>query len=115
MSGMWNQVEKFDGKRNLSVWQCVVQDVLVQQGLIDALEGTKTEKTTDEECKVMEWKAVSTIRLCLSDEVKYSVIMENSPKKLLKSLKELYMAKLLTNQWVLKCQLFGLCMEEGTH
>ena len=97
------------------MWQCVVQDVLVQQGLIDALEGTKTEKTTDEECKVMEWKAVSTIRLCLSDEVKYSVIMENSPKKLLKSLKELYMEKLLTNQWVLKCQLFGLCMEEGTH
>jgi hypothetical protein len=63
----------------------------------------------------MEWKAVSTIRLCLSDEVKYSVIMENSLKKLWKSLEELYMAKLLPNQWVLiKCQLFRLCMEEDT-
>ena len=51
---MWNQVEKFDGKRNLSVWQCVVQDVLVQQGLIDALEGTKPDKTTDEEWKVIQ-------------------------------------------------------------
>ena len=85
---MWNQVENFDGKGNFNVWQCRVQDALVQ-GLIDALEGTKTEKTTDEECKVMEWKAVSTIRLCLSDEVKYSVIMENSPKKLWKSLEEM--------------------------
>ena len=76
MSGMWNQVEKFDGKRNFSVWQCVVQDVLVQQGLIDALEGTKPDKTTDQEWKVMEQKAVSTIRLSASNEVKYLVIKE---------------------------------------
>lgn len=114
MSGMWNQVEKFDGKGNFSVWQCVVTDVLVQQGLIDALEGTKPESTTAEDWKVMERKAVSTIRLCLSDEVKYSVIKENSPKKLWKSLEELYMAKSLTNRWVLKRQLFRLRMEEGT-
>ena len=58
---MWNQVEKFDGKRILSVWQCMVQDVLVQQGLIDALEGTKQDKTTNQEWKVMEQKVVSTI------------------------------------------------------
>ena len=74
MSGMWDQIEKFDGKGNFSVWQCVVKDVLVQQGLIDALEGSKSEKTSDEEWKVMEQKAVSTIHLCLSDEVKYSII-----------------------------------------
>ena len=61
MSGMWNQVEKFDGKGNFSVWQCVVKDVLVQQGLIDALDGKKGDKTTDEEWKVVERKAVSTI------------------------------------------------------
>ena len=114
MSGMWNQIEKFDGKGNFSVWQCVVKDVLIQQGLIDALEGSKPEKTSDEEWKVMERKAVSTIRLCLSDEVKYSIIKENSPKKLWESLEELYMAKSLINRWVLKRQLFGLRMEEGT-
>src|SRR6266498_5667650 len=62
----------------------------------------------------MERKAVSTIRLCLSDEVKYSVIKENLPKKLWESLEELYMAKSLTNRWVLKRQLFRLRMEEGT-
>jgi hypothetical protein len=54
--------------------------------LIDALVGTKPDKTTDEEWKVMERKAINTIRLCPSDEVKYSVIKENSPMKLWKSL-----------------------------
>ena len=72
---MWNQVEIFDGKGNFSVWQCRVQDALVQ-GLIDALEGTKPDKTTDQEWKVMEQKAVSTIRLSASNEVKYLVIKE---------------------------------------
>jgi hypothetical protein len=42
---MWNQVEKFGGKGNFSLWQSVVQDVLIQQGLIDALEDTKLNKT----------------------------------------------------------------------
>nr|TKV95281.1 hypothetical protein SEVIR_9G352900v2 [Setaria viridis] len=69
MSGMWNQVEKLDGKGNFSVWQCVVIDVLVQQGLIDVLKGIKPESTTAEEWKVMERKAISTIRLCLFDEL----------------------------------------------
>ncbi|OEL37373.1 hypothetical protein BAE44_0001622, partial [Dichanthelium oligosanthes] len=64
----------------------------------NALEGNKPAETSDGEWKVMEWKAVSTIRLCLSDEVKYSVIKENSPKKLWKSFEELYMAKSLTNR-----------------
>jgi len=32
----------------------MVQDMLIQQGLIDALEGTKPDKTTDEEWKVIQ-------------------------------------------------------------
>uniref|UniRef100_K3XRT5 Retrotransposon Copia-like N-terminal domain-containing protein n=1 Tax=Setaria italica TaxID=4555 RepID=K3XRT5_SETIT len=98
MLGRWNQVDKFDGKGNFNVWKCVAIDVLVQQWLIDALERIKSESTTAEEWKVMEWKAASTIRLYLSDEVKYSVIKENSSKKLWKRLEDLYMAKSLTNR-----------------
>jgi hypothetical protein len=113
MIGMWNQVEKFGGKGNFSLWQSMVQDVLVQQGLIDALEGTKLNKTTDEEWKVMEWKTTSKIRVYLSD-ITYSIMKEDSWKKSWKSLEELYMEKSLTNWWVLKHQLFRLCMEEGT-
>lgn len=61
----------------------------------------------------MRWKTVSTILLYLFDEVKYSLIKENSSKKLWKRLEDLYMAKSLTNRWVLKCQLFRLRKEEG--
>lgn len=42
------------------------------------------------------------------------MIKENSLKKLWKSLEELHMVKSLTNGWVHKCQLFRLCVEEGT-
>ena len=80
--------------------------MLVQHGLINAPEGTKRNKKIDEEWKVMEQKDVSTIRLCLFNEVKYSVIKENSPNKLRKILEELYMAKSLINQSVLKRELF---------
>jgi hypothetical protein len=59
---------------SLSVSIQVTTDVLVQQGLTHALEGIKPDKTTDEEWKVMEREAVSTIRLCLSNEVNYLVI-----------------------------------------
>ena len=69
----------------------MVQDVLVQQGLIDALKGTKPDKTTDEEWKVMEQKSVNTIQLCLFAEVRYSIVgnERESPKKLWKSLEEM--------------------------
>ena len=68
---MWNQVENFDGKGNFNVWQCRVQDALVQQGFIDALVGTKPDNSTDEEWKLVEQETVNTIQLCLSSEVKY--------------------------------------------
>ncbi|OEL29737.1 Calmodulin-binding receptor-like cytoplasmic kinase 3 [Dichanthelium oligosanthes] len=66
VSGAWRAaVKQYCGEGSESS-----HDVLVQQGLIDALEGNKPAKTFDGEWKVMERKAVSTIRLCLSDEVK---------------------------------------------
>ena len=52
----------------------VVTYVLVQQELIDALKGTILDKTTNEDWKVMGWKVVSISRLCLSDQVNYSMI-----------------------------------------
>ena len=39
--------------------------------MIDALEGTKLNKTTNEEWMVMEWKTIRKIQVYLSDEVKY--------------------------------------------
>ena len=31
------EINKFDGKSNFSLWQARVKDMLIQQGLIDAL------------------------------------------------------------------------------
>ena len=76
MLGMCHQVEKIDGQGNFSMCLCVVIDVLVQQVLIDALEGNKLEKTTDDEWKVIEQNSASKIRLPFF-EVKYSVIKDD--------------------------------------
>lgn len=45
--------------------------------------------------------------------VKYSVIKETAPEKLCGNLEEEYMAKSMTDQWMLKWQMFRLHMEEG--
>jgi hypothetical protein len=41
------------------MWQCMVPNVVVEQGLISSLEDTKLDKTTYEEQKMMEWKNVN--------------------------------------------------------
>ena len=33
------EVELFDGKKNFSIWQSNMKDILVQQGLIKAMNG----------------------------------------------------------------------------
>ena len=40
-------MELFDRKTNFSVWQTTVKDVLVQQGLLKALQGKKPEGMKD--------------------------------------------------------------------
>ena len=46
------EINKFDGKSNFSWWQARVKDVLIQQGLIDAL--LCDEKPTTME--LWDWK-----------------------------------------------------------
>ena len=64
-------IVKFDGTGNFGLWQRRVKDLLVQQGLVKALYGKarKPETMTDEEWEELNMKAVSTIRLCLADEL----------------------------------------------
>ena len=92
------EINKFDGKSNFSLWQARVKDVLIQQGLIDAL--LCDEKLTTLE--VLDWKwlqmqTVSTIRMYLADEVVIHVLSETFTTVLWLKLEELYMAKSLTN------------------
>ena len=108
------EINKFDGKSNFSLWQARMKDVLIQQGLIDAL--LCDEKLTTME--VRDWKrlqmqAVSTIRMYLADEVVIYVLSETSPTVLWSKLEELYMVKSLTNTLFLWRQFYQLRMTEG--
>ena len=58
-------------------------------------------------------QAVSTIRLYLVDDVVIDVFGETSPMVLWSKLKELYMAKLLTNMLFLWRHSYQLWMDEG--
>ena len=69
-------VVKCDGTGNFGLWQRRVKDLLVQQGLVKALYGKarKPETMTDDEWEELNMKVVSTIRLCLADELMYDVM-----------------------------------------
>ena len=77
-------IEKFDGKKNFSLWQVRMRDVLVQQGTEEALNGKEDKPTgmTDKTWERMNSKAVSTIRLSLVDDVVYDVMGETSTSDL---------------------------------
>ena len=73
-------VVKFDRTDNFGLWQRRVKDLSVQQGLVKVLYGKtkKLEKIIDDECEGLEMMAVSTIWLCLADELMYNVMDEVS-------------------------------------
>ena len=58
---------KFNGTGNFGLWQRRVQDLMVQQGLVKALNGKvkKSEKMMDDEWDELDMKAVSSIYLLL--------------------------------------------------
>lgn len=103
----------FDGKTDFTVWKMTIEDVLVQQGIDEALLDTRPEKIKDDDWKTMQKKASSTIRLALAPEIKYSVLKENTPKGIWDKLASIYASKSLTNRLFLKMDLYSLKLEEG--
>lgn len=117
MSNAKFEVEKFTGKSNFALWKLKVKDLLVQQGLHKALDGeTKkpaTMTTTDQED--LDARALSTIQLCLADEVLFNIVEETTASGLWEKLENLYMIKSLTNRIYMKRQLYSLRMKEGSN
>ncbi|GJY52116.1 hypothetical protein Tco_0442963 [Tanacetum coccineum] len=70
----------FDRKMDFTVWKMTIEDVLVQQGIDEALEEKQLNEMKDDVWKTMQKKASSTIRLALAPEIKYSVLKEKTPK-----------------------------------
>jgi hypothetical protein len=73
-------VEKFSGKNNFELWKLKMRDLLVQQGLQKALVGRTKKPTsmTNEEWEELDAKSLSTIRLCLEDEVLFNIVGEDT-------------------------------------
>ena len=108
-------VVKFDGTGNFGLWQRRVKDLLVQQGSVKALYGKakKPETMTDDEWEELNMKAVSTIRLCLANKLRYDVMDDVSIVAIWLKLESRYMSKPLTNKLNLKRKLYELNMVEG--
>jgi hypothetical protein len=91
-----------------------VKDLLVQQGMVKALYGTKPEGMSDIDWKELEAKTMTTIRLCLGDDVMYHVMTEESSAAIWLKLESRSMSKSLTNKFYLKQRLYSLKMAEGS-
>lgn len=68
----------------------------------------------DSDWEDLDARALSTIRLCLVDEVLFNIVEESIAAGLWEKLEKLYMRKSLTSRIYLKRQLYSLRMKEGT-
>jgi len=113
MTSLKLDVPLFDGRMDFSLWQCTIEDYLVQQGLNCALEGEKSVEMKDAEWITIQKKAVSTIRLALAPQIKVTMLRETSPMNFWNLLESKFASTTLTNQLMMKMDLYSLKMEDG--
>jgi hypothetical protein len=73
-------VEKFSGNNSFALWKIKMRDLLVQQGLQKALSGKSKKPTSmaDDDWEDLDARALSTIHLCLADEVLFNIVEEET-------------------------------------
>ncbi|MGV8065544.1 hypothetical protein PJP13_29370, partial [Mycobacterium kansasii] len=86
------EFEKYSGKNNFELWKVKMISLLTKQGEDGALEERKSTMT-DDEWNTLDKKALSSIRLCLTDEVLYNVMREKTAAKLWAKLEDVYAKK----------------------
>ena len=93
-----------------------VTSLLVKEGTYKALLGIekKPSKIENDEWNGIDFHTKATIILCLSDEILYNVMNEETTAGLWCRLESLYMTKSLSNKLFMKKQLYSLRMKEGT-
>ena len=74
---------------------------------------TNPTAMSDEDCKKLDWKAKSTIWLCVSDSVLLNVSGEAMAKNLWEKLGNLYQYKSPVNNFFLQKKLYNLRMKDG--
>ena len=87
----------------------------MQQGLHKALDGVtkKPARMSSSDWEDLDARTLSTVQLCLADEVLFNIVGESTTVGLWKKLETLYMTKSLKNRIYLKIQLYSLWMKEG--
>lgn len=108
------EVEKFTGQNDFGLWRLKMRALLVQQGLVEALDGeAKLEKMmADGDKKALLQKAHSAIILSLGDKVLRQVSKETTAAGVWSKLEGLYMTKSLVNRLYLKQSLYSFKMHE---
>jgi len=94
------KIPLFDGKINFMIWQSTIQELLVQQGLDQALEDERAISINETEWTKIQRMAVSMIRLALALGIKHNMLKEKTSKALWEKLENIYASKLLTNHLV---------------
>ena len=113
VSGRKIEIEKFNGQ-SFELWKLKMEDLLVDKDQWIAVDpGTKPMAMSDENWKKLDWKAKSTIRLCVSDLVLLNVSGEATTKNLWEKLGNLYQSKSLVNNLFLRKNLYNLRMKDG--
>src|SRR4051812_14039632 len=104
------EVEKFDGKVKFLMWKMRVTSLLVKEGTYQARQGIRKKPSTmgEDGWKEIVIKVKATIILCLSDEVFYNVMNEDTSAGIWNRLESLYMTKILSNKLYMKKQLYYL-------
>eukprot|EP00253_Pinus_taeda_P001585 PITA_01585 len=104
------EIEKFNGQ-SFELWKLKMEDLLVDKDQWIAVDlGTKPTEVTDEEWKKLDWKAKSTIRLCVSDSVLLNVSREATAKALWDKFGTLYQSKSLVNKLFLRKSYEDKCI-----
>ena len=70
---------------------------------------------TEDEREDLDSKALSTIHLCLVDDVLFNIIGETSATSPWNKLESFYITKSVKNEIYLKRKLYGMRMKEGTN
>ncbi|KAL2243895.1 UNVERIFIED_CONTAM: Retrovirus-related Pol polyprotein from transposon TNT 1-94 [Sesamum indicum] len=103
-------VERFNGS-DFGFWRMQMEAYLYGKDLYGPL-AEKPEKTSDEEWKVLDRKAMSAIILSLSRNVAYHVKGAKSTKEVLQTLADMYEKPSTMDKIILMKKLFRLQMEE---
>lgn len=100
---------KFNDKGNLGMWRCEVMDVLCSLNLEEILESDdRPEQMLERDWLKMNRSACGLIRNCLSQEIKYGMMIETFIVKLWKTLENKYLMKSVENHLHMKRQLYRL-------